>query len=665
MEKLDENRISTEIVNSPDLVVEINTKNQESEKTVRAVIRELLKAGFEVAVRAGTESSLFLLVKAPAELVLQLINKDRTCSFLYGSLNDVENVRIYDIALVDSSDRIRILYEYITGIKKEKCLGIVPSEEPYKNLVDIYPLHNSNVDQKWMSSWRFKSFLKIQDLDKIKSEYGSQIALHFAFQDTFRNMLGILAVWGILGHYLFQQYSVVYSIGMSIWGICFIQLWKYKESQLSRRWSTNYSEYYEKSREEFHPSTVQVNNTSGTLQSSYPHWKMVLRSLITTAPLFIVSGIILFILISIAFSFDVTLTEVYSGPFKPVVGLLPALIFQILTLPFNIFYTVVAEKLTAWENQRTKNKYQSSLGSKIFLQHFMLSYTALILISYVYGPFGEHLISNVLQNKAANMTMQLSYITDSKFKLNPLRLRNQYFYFLTNAQVINYFTTLAVPQIISYLKSFVKSKFSAQRLSIHDNDAEAKSLNSIRKQSELSKYDEYNDYKDLVLIFGYLVMFSPIYPLAPLIMYVNSYLMVRSSVYKLCKLSKRPVAARIESIKDWNQRLTFISWMGSITMPSISYLYSPLKSLTKQKLYYSLLVGFFSEHLWFLLRHTISSLCPIEETPSLLLQEREQLLHGRIEEIMHSVGHLQKTNPFEESSEVLALYRSAEFKKTI
>ncbi|EPX72305.1 membrane transporter [Schizosaccharomyces octosporus yFS286] len=665
MEKLDESRISTEIVNTPDLVVEINAKSQESEKTVRAVLRELLKAGFEVAVRPGTETNLFFLVKAPSELVLQLINKDRTCSFLYGSLNDVESVRIYDIALVETSDRIRVLYEYITGIKKENCLGIVPSEEPYKNIVDIYPLHNANVDQRWMSSWRFKLFLKIQDLDKIKSEYGSQIALHFAFQDFFRSMLGLLSLWGVLGHFLLQQYSVIYSIGMSIWGICFIQFWKYKESQLSRRWATNHSEYYEKSREEFHPSSIEVNNTSGTLQSSYPHWKMVLRSLITTAPLFIISGIVLLILISIAFGFDVTLTEVYSGPFKPLVALLPALIFQILTLPFNIIYTIVAEKLTAWENQRTKNKYQSSLGSKIFLQHFMLSYTALILISYIYGPFGEHLVSNVLQNKAASMTMQLSFITDSKFQLNPLRLRNQYFYFLTNAQVINYLTTLLVPQIISYLKRLVKSKFTKPRLTIQDDDAEAKSLNSIRKQSELSKYDGYNNYKDLVLIFGYLVMFSPIYPLAPLIMYVNSHLMVRSSVYKLCRLSKRPVGARIESIQDWNQRLSFISWMGSITMPSISYLYSPMQNLTKQKLYYSLLVGFFSEHVWFLLRYIISSFCPVEETPLFLLQEREHILHGRIEEIMHSVGHLQKTNPFGESTEVLALYRSAESKKTI
>ncbi|EPY49241.1 membrane transporter [Schizosaccharomyces cryophilus OY26] len=666
MEKPDEKTekgSSTEIVNSPDFVVEINVQSQETEKTVRAVLHEMLQAGFEAAVRPGTESSLFILIKAPSELVLQLVNKDRSCSFLYGSLNDLDHVQINDITQVETSDRIRVLYEYITGLKKENCLGIVPSENPYKDIIDIFPLHNVSMDDKWISSWKFKSSLKVQDLDKIKSEYGSQIALHFAFQNFFKNMLAVLSVWGALGHYSFQQYSVIYSVGMSVWGICFIQLWKYKENQLSKRWSTRYSQFHEKSREEFHPSSVQVNNMSGTVQSYYPHWKVVLRSLITTAPLFLVSGVILFILISIAFAFDVTLTEVYSGPFKPVVSLLPALIFQVFTLPFNIIYTLVAQKLTAWENQRTKNKFQSSLASKIFLQHFMLSYTALILISYVYGPFGEHLVSNVLQNKAANLTMKLSFITDSKFQLNPLRLRNQYFYFLTNAQVINYFTNLALPQIITYLKYYVKSKIGMKRLSIHDDAAEAESLNFIRKQSELSTYDGYNDYKDLVLIFGYLVMFSPIYPLAPLFMYANSYLMIRSSVYKLCKLSKRPVAVRIESIKDWNQRLTFISWLGSITMPSISFLYSPMKTMTKQKLYYSLLVGFFSEHVWFLLRHTITSLLPIEETPRLPFQEREQILHDKFEDSVYSTGHLQRTNPFDESLEVLAFYHSAESKK--
>lgn len=467
-----------------------------------------------------------------------------------------------------------------------------------------------------------------------------------------------------MGYYFLRPYSYIFAIGVALWGAFFIQFWRVQEHKLTNHWSTVNCQSLAKSMTEFKPQSYRVDSLLGTARPYYPQWEIIVRSTIANVPLFLISGCILLFLIAIAFIVDVTLSEVYSGPLKSIVSLLPAVVFQVLTLPFTFIYSIVAERLTKLENRRTKTDFQASLSGKMFLQNFMLSYTALFLISYIYGPFAEYFVPHYIQNRMSQSFFSVGYIAKSTFKLNPLRLRNQYIYFLTNAQVINYITILAVPQLISYVKKHYMSK-PTRDLHIQDIPSETVTLKRARSEAEKIEYDCYNDYKDFVLMFGFLVMFSPIYPLAPIFSLVNCVLYIRSSVYRFTKMVKKPVPCRVDSIAPWDQRLSLLSWLGCITMPSICYFYSSTTKPSDKSMMIAAVIGLLSEHLWFLLRMFISSVFPVDKTFFAPAKERQHLLAERSFSIPPVADvPTSTTTAFEEADETLSIYRTAENKKT-
>ena len=51
--------------------------------------------------------------------------------------------------------------------------------------------------------------------------------------------------------------------------------------------------------------------------------------------------------------------------------------------------------------------------------------------------------------------------------------------------------------------------------------------------------------------YGYIALFSPCFPLAPLLALINNVMEIRFDAYKLCKGYQRPTAATREDIGSW------------------------------------------------------------------------------------------------------------------
>lgn len=75
--------------------------------------------------------------------------------------------------------------------------------------------------------------------------------------------------------------------------------------------------------------------------------------------------------------------------------------------------------------------------------------------------------------------------------------------------------------------------------------------------------------------FGYVVLWTVVWPIAPLFAFVNNFFELRTDTVKLTKHSRRPVPTRSDSIGPWLLVLTTLTWLGAIVNTALVYLFKP------------------------------------------------------------------------------------------
>jgi len=105
------------------------------------------------------------------------------------------------------------------------------------------------------------------------------------------------------------------------------------------------------------------------------------------------------------------------------------------------------------------------------------------------------------------------------------------------------------------------------------------------------------DYAEIVTQFGYVTVWSIVWPLAPVFALINNYIELRTDALKICKHVRRPVGDRVETIGTWLQTLvslssgrrrqslttqSIISWIGAVTNATLIYLFRPSTTLSAQ-----------------------------------------------------------------------------------
>lgn len=102
------------------------------------------------------------------------------------------------------------------------------------------------------------------------------------------------------------------------------------------------------------------------------------------------------------------------------------------------------------------------------------------------------------------------------------------------------------------------------------------------------------DYAEMVTQFGYVTVWSIVWPLAPVFALLNNYIELRSDALKICKHVRRPIGDRVETIGSWLDTLVsarqcpsayfqdIISWLGAVTNATLIYLFRPAITMHHQ-----------------------------------------------------------------------------------
>ncbi|TYZ64199.1 hypothetical protein PybrP1_005501 [[Pythium] brassicae (nom. inval.)] len=101
-----------------------------------------------------------------------------------------------------------------------------------------------------------------------------------------------------------------------------------------------------------------------------------------------------------------------------------------------------------------------------------------------------------------------------------------------------------------------------------NDDAGIERLNAkareILFESEQDDYDPYGDYHDATVQFGFVVMFSMLWPLMPAACMLINALKMRGDGFRLCRTTKRPFPRKAGGIGEWKHVLHVLACVGVI-----------------------------------------------------------------------------------------------------
>ncbi|EIW81754.1 DUF590-domain-containing protein [Coniophora puteana RWD-64-598 SS2] len=195
-------------------------------------------------------------------------------------------------------------------------------------------------------------------------------------------------------------------------------------------------------------------------------------------------------------------------------------------------------------------------------------------------------------------------------KLNPSRLQEQMFAFTVTNQAVNTFMEIGLPFVMRAVDSFRNGKGLSghgggsrgglgkgqkkKRVAFEKEGADGEEgkgkrspsqdargkeerefLERVRSEVALPEYQVFTDYSEMATQFGYVALWSTIWPLAPVMAYVNNFFEARSDAFKITVHTRRPVPIRTDTIGPWLDALTFLTWLAALTNSALVYLFRP------------------------------------------------------------------------------------------
>ena len=122
-----------------------------------------------------------------------------------------------------------------------------------------------------------------------------------------------------------------------------------------------------------------------------------------------------------------------------------------------------------------------------------------------------------------------------------------------------------LPEKVTYNKEVLKDFPEINTDDIRIQEAEA--------ESHMEVYAEtYDDYLEIYIQFGYVILFSSVYPLAALWAVVNNVIEIRSDAFKLCMVNQRPFCKKVKDIGAWQKAFEVMGALSILTNCGLIFL---------------------------------------------------------------------------------------------
>ncbi|TQV90702.1 plasma membrane channel protein [Cordyceps javanica] len=609
-------------------------------KEFSELLQDLEEAGLHTEVRPGYDRSILVFVKAPRQLLGNSVYKERVKDWLY-SVTQVHPGGDKDSVVTGrfEAEELLTMYHLVQWPKERGGAGVYPGLGKWTNVKACFPIHNEAVNKALLRHLSGRLLLTTEDLDRIRDLFGSKVAFYFAFIQNYLTFLTFPAATGVIAWLWFPKYSLAYAVMTSVWCTVFLEYWKLQEVDLSIRWDVRGIHKTKVNRPEFKYDKIIVD-ANGQEIHYFPKWKQITRQLLQI-PFIAVATLALGAIICAVFGVEVLISETYTGPYQFYLEYLPTIILAVAIPYINSSLEGVAEALTAFENHRTADAHEVSYTQKLFILSIITNYLPILLTAFVYIPFGREIIPHLKSAVLAVLPgLEHTFATHS-FEADADKLRNEVIALTLTGQLSSFFEE----NILPYLKHKATQWYRVYRRAypkhamlltmVEDDEEETEFLARCRNQSSLDTYNVHDDMAELVLQFGYLALFSPVWPLIPLGFLINNWIELRSDFAKICIEHQRPNPVRADGVGPWNMSLDILTWIGSISTGAIVHIFGGADGIVINKNWATLPVTIFvSEHILLLLRAVTRGV--FEKLGS------EQIRRERAERYARRLAHLDE-----------------------
>ncbi|KAI0358315.1 DUF590-domain-containing protein [Trametes cingulata] len=590
---------------------------------------EVLKNGrlHAVGKRGEKEGQLLVLVHCPESTLTRLVQRERYSDFLCGlPTTNPTGTRDLTAEPLSPADRLRLVHTYVTSTPADGGLGVAPGSSTWDRVESVMVLHDHSFNEAWIRAWTTRQ-LGFVKFDKIREQFGEAVALYFHFLSFYTKHLLFISVVGVLFYFFSLPYSTLYSSILLLWSVTFVEWWRIKQRVLSVRWGTKGSFRVEKRRAQYAPLPWWKKDMR--MLASLPVILLFASVLaVTLTGIFIFeafvtqlytgpghrfigfSPTILFValvprLLAIYHSYAVRLTNWENHGHQSTHD--ASLTVKTFSLSAIVAYLGIA--LSAFVYVPFGEEVMAAVQHYLFYRDTPFHATARTWLSSVYSALPSNVTASFNTTadakgaSGANRTFWEKDTGSARGKLSSTRLQDQMFAFTVTNQVINTFLEIGLPFIMRAVTSVRSGKGLSlaapaagaggngngkkKRVMFEDQTAEAEAerlanqeeerefLDRVKREVALPDYDLFADYSEMVTQFGYVTLWSTIWPLAPVMSLVNNWLELRSDAFKITVHVRRPIPTRTDTIGPWLDTLTFLTWLGALTNSALVYLFRP------------------------------------------------------------------------------------------
>ncbi|KAM7413979.1 hypothetical protein PAMA_019005 [Pampus argenteus] len=477
-------------------------------------------------------------------------------------------------------------------------------------ILDTFPLHKKDKLKALSEAWYSGNQLA-QPLDSVNAYFGSSVALYFSFLGFYTWSLVPPAILGLSITYFSGEVQkemvdsvsgsqvqvvdddagpghMVQAVFSMLWSTVVMELWKRRRSSLSYRWGTlHLAERFAEPRPGFH-GDIGVNPVTGRMEPLFPEWQRDLRMALVSVPVvgmflgLVVLGMVCFYwgeaqIKQLHQDWDSLLTETLLY--------MPSVLHIVYTNMLANVYKRVAQTLTEYENHREESAFQNHLTAKVLVFTFFNYFAVLFHIAF--------------------------------FKQDVPLLRKRLASLLIVSQLVNQVTEVVIPFLVDRL---VNAPHKTQR---EDDPQEDK----FRNQITLPVFPGlFGEYIELLVQFGYLSLFSCVYPLTAVLLLINNLTEIRSDAYKICKLFRRPFSPPAANMGVWRIAFEVLSFVSVVSNCWLLILSPRLRELGREGGMSStdiLLLAVLVEHVLILIKVVLTVLIPDE--PDWIRKKKEHI----------------------------------------
>ncbi|KAG6395749.1 hypothetical protein SASPL_141873 [Salvia splendens] len=417
---------------------------------------------------------------------------------------------------------------------------------------EVFPLHDEKKRKQLLKSWAMNwSDVTHQPIDDICAYYGMKIATYFTFLGMYTRWLLFPASLGLVVQLMdfgSLQFAVLPFFFMSFisWVVLFFQFWKRKNAAISARLQIYNSaslecEYRsmkpEPSLSRFPSEHMRKQNIDRMREKAnfqrqeWFTWLLRVRN----------DAFIILSIICLQLPFELTYAHLYEDLGTDVLKFGLTAVYLLVIQYFTRMGGKVAVKLIKYEKFDTAENKANSLVYKVFGVYFMQSYIGVFYHALLHRNITtlrqlliqRLVISEVIENLLENAIPYLSY----RFK-KYRAVRNKGKRDKESSTGKSRFTRVE--------KEYLKPAYNA----------------SIGQEIEDGLFD---DFLELVLQFGMIMMFACAFPLAFAFAAMTNITEIRADALKLLAMMRRPTPRAEETIGAWLNIFQFLIVMSICT----------------------------------------------------------------------------------------------------